>query len=445
MTGQSVASRVELGSQAGSLDQAERNVIEDMRPGARSIAYLAARLPALSETFVYREVRELRRRGWMVSAASLNPPVPAPGGGAPDPLHDLREALIVLYGRRTLATLGAALLELASRPSRSAATLFTALGDALHPGESLSLPGRIKLVAQAVVALGLARELRSRGVRHIHCHFAHAPATVGMYAAMQLGIPFSFTGHANDLFQRRAVLGRKLERAHFVACISKWHRAFYSEIDARDPDRYVVVRCGVDVDEWLPGVPTRAVGPTFRVLTVCRLVEKKGTDTLIEALHELGERVHGVWELTVAGDGPDRDRLGALAARLGCEGSIRWLGSVDNSRVRELLAQADVLALPCRTDSSGDRDGIPVVLMEAMACGVPVIAGDLPAIRELVDGREAGLLVPGAEPSILAEALARIRADANLRSSLAIAGRAVVEEEFSLAGNVSRLEARFGE
>ncbi len=419
-------------------------MIEDKRPGARSIAYLAARLPALSETFVYREIRELRRRGWRVSTASLNPPAPDPGGGAPDPLHDLREALIVLYGRRTVATLGAALLEVARRPVRSMATLLTALGDALHPGEPLSLSGRIKLVAQAVVALGLARALRARGVRHVHCHFAHAPATVGMYAAMQLGIPFSFTGHANDLFQRRALLGRKLERARFVACISRWHRAFYSEIDGRDPDRYVVVRCGVDVTEWLPRDPGRAVGQTFRVLTVCRLVEKKGTDTLIEALHELGERVHASWELTVAGDGPDRDRLRALARRLGCEGSIRWLGSVDNSRVRELLAQADVLALPCRTDSSGDRDGIPVVLMEAMACGVPVVAGDLPAIRELVDGREAGLLVPGAKPTILADALARLRSDPSLRRSLSVGGRTVVEDEFSLAENVSRLEAGFG-
>ena len=419
-------------------------MIDDKRPGARSIAYLAAQLPALSETFVYREIRELRRRGWGVSAATLNPPAPAPGGGAPDPLHDLREGLIVLYGRRAASTLGAAVLEMVRRPNRSAATLLTAVRDALRPGESLSVPGRIKLVVQAVAALGLARALRPRDVRHIHCHFAHAPTTVGMYAAVQLGIPFSFTGHANDLFQRRALLGRKLERARFVACISRWHRAFYSEIYGRNPDKYVLVRCGVDVTEWLPRDPGRAVGPTFRVLTVCRLVEKKGTDTLIEALHELGLRVHGAWELTVAGDGPDRDRLGALARRLGCEDSIRWLGSVENSRVRQLLAQADVLALPCRADSSGDRDGIPVVLMEAMACGVPVIAGDLPAIRELVDGRKAGLLVPGANPSMLAEALARVRSDPALRRSLSVGGRTVVEDEFALAENVSRLELRMG-
>ena len=419
-------------------------MIEDKRPGARSIAYLAARLPALSETFVYREIRELRRRGWLVSAASLNSPTPAPGGGAADPLDDLREALIVLYGRRTAATLGAALLEMARRPGRSATTLITALRDSLHPGEPLSFPGRIKGVAQAVVALGLARALRTRGVRHVHCHFAHSPATVGMYAAMQLGIPFSFTGHANDLFQRRALLGRKLERARFVACISRWHRAFYSEIYGRDPGKYVVIRCGVDVDVWRPRDPGYVSGPTFKILTVCRLVEKKGTDTLIEALSSLDRQFRGSWELTIAGDGPDGARLRSLARDLGCHERIRWLGPVENSQVRELLAEADALVLPCRADSSGDRDGIPVVLMEAMACGVPVIAGDLPAIRELVDGTGSGLLVPGAQASTLAEALTRLRADASLRRSLSIGGRALIEDEYSLSGNVSRLETYFG-
>lgn len=419
-------------------------MIEDKRATSRSIAYLAAVMPAASETFVYREIRELRRRGWTVVAASLNPAAQAPGGTAPDPFEDLREGLLVLYGRQAASNLGAALLESIRQPARSAATLLTAVSDGLHPGEPLSIVGRLKLVAQAVAALGLARVLRSRGVRHVHCHFAHAPATVGMYAALQLGVPFSFTGHANDLFQRRALLKRKLERAGFVACISRWHRAFYSEIENRDPGKYIVVRCGVDVTEWVPRSPDRAIGQTFRVLTVCRLVEKKGTDTLIEALHSLDCQHGGAWELTVAGDGPDRDRLQALARRLGCQDAIRWLGSVENSLVRELLAGADVLALPCRTDSSGDRDGIPVVLMEAMACGVPVIAGDLPAIRELVDGREAGLLVPGGQPSKLAEALGRLRSDPSLRRSLSIGGRIAIENEFSLAENVPRLEAQFG-
>ena len=418
-------------------------VIKEERAATRPIAYVAAVLPAASETFVYREIRELRRRGWTVVPASLNPPVPVPGGGAPDAFEDLREGLLVLYGKQAATTMGAALLESIRHPARSASTLLFAVSDALNPGEALSIVGRLKLMAQAVAALGLARSLRSRGVRHVHCHFAHAPTTIGMYAALQMGVPFSFTGHANDLFQRRTLLKRKLERARFVACISRWHRAFYREVEGRHPERYVVVRCGVDVTEWLPRDPDREVGPRFRLLTVCRLVEKKGTDTLIEALHTLDCRRGGAWELTVAGDGPDRDRLQALARRLGCEDAICWLGAVENSRVRELLAGADALVLPCRTDSSGDRDGIPVVLMEAMASGVPVIAGDLPAIRELVDGREAGLLVPGGEPSKLAEALGRLRSDASLRGSLSVAGRAVIEDEFSLAGNVSRLEAQF--
>ena len=411
-------------------------------PG-RSIAYLAAMLPAPSETFVYREIRELRRRGWRVVAASLNQPAPAPGLGAPDALADLREGQIVLYGPSVTGTLGRALREAVRHPIRSATTLATALLDAVVPGEPLEIEGRLKLVPQAIAALGLAEQLRSRAVSHIHCHFAHAPTTVGMYASRQLGIPFSFTGHANDLFQRRALLRRKLQRAKFVACISRWHQAFYTDVEGGDPTKYAVIRCGVDVEEWRPRDPDFVSGPSLKVLSVCRLVEKKGTDTLIEALHEYG-RGGCDWELTVAGDGPERDRLRSLARRLRCEGSIRWLGSVENAKVRELLSETDVLVLACRTDSSGDRDGIPVVLMEGMACGVPVVAGDLPAIRELVGDGMAGMLVPGGHPGALAEALARLHSDASLRRSLSTAGRAMVEGEFSGSENVTRLETMMG-
>jgi colanic acid/amylovoran biosynthesis glycosyltransferase len=415
-------------------------VIKEKGFEGRSIAYLAAILPAASETFVYREIRELRRRGWAVHAVSLNRPANATGSGAPDPLADIRRDLIILYGPSARGTFMEAMKEGVRHPMRSGSTLFKALLDAIRPGEPLGLAGRLKLVPQAIASLGLARKLRPRGVQHIHCHFAHAPATIGMYASHHLGIPFSFTGHANDLFQRRALLKRKLQRAQFVACISRWHRDFYVEVEMLHSAKYAVIRCGVDVAEWRPRAPDFISGPSLQVLTVCRLVEKKGTDTLIEALHEFGLRSGNRWELTVAGDGPERERLHALARRLECEDSIRWLGSVENSEVRELLGDADVLALPCRTDSSGDRDGIPVVLMEAMARGVPVVAGDLPAIRELIDGQNGGLLVPGAEPAKLAGALAALHGNSELRRRLSIGGREVIEREFSLAANVTLLE-----
>jgi colanic acid/amylovoran biosynthesis glycosyltransferase len=360
---------------------------------------------------------------------------------------DLERGTIGVYGSGAGATARAAIVEPLAHPLRTIRTFFTALRDALNPGERLSPGARAKLLGQAFMSLGLARRLRRAGVRHVHCHFAHAPASLGMYAARQLGIPFSFTGHANDLFQRRALLRRKLERAAFVSCISEWHREFYRGVFPGGAERYHVIRCGVDVESWIPkagadrDIPR---GQPLHVLSVCRLVEKKGVDTLLRAMAQFGRETGRAWQLTVAGDGPDRESLNALANELGCHSNVEWLGAVTNDRVRELLGRADVFALPCREDRGGDRDGIPVVLIEAMACGVPAVSGDLPAIRELVQHGRTGVLVEGNRPDQVAAELAALADDPSLRATLAHGGRQHVQEEFSLSANIRRLMHRLG-
>jgi glycosyltransferase involved in cell wall biosynthesis len=402
------------------------------------IAYIAGTFPARSETFVYREVRGLRALGWDVRTVSLNEPKER---GLPD-FADLESGTTYVYGTGRGATIGAAIAEIATRPIRSIGTMLRALGDAIQPRERMSTGARAKLIAQAFASLGVARRLRRAGVRHLHCHFAHSPATVGMYAGRQLGVPFSFTGHANDLFQRRALLARKLQRAAFVACISEWHRELYRSIVPQRLDHYPVIRCGVDVDSWTPKADAGreiATDESVRVLTVCRLVEKKGVDTLIRGLADFGRRTSRPWHLTVAGDGPERASLEALAAELRCTDSITFLGPVDNDRVRGLLSEADLFALPCREDRSGDRDGIPVVLMEAMACGVPVVSGDLPAIRELVRPNDTGALVDGTKPQALATEVDRLVGSPETREILARNARVHVSREFSMASNLERL------
>jgi glycosyltransferase involved in cell wall biosynthesis len=402
------------------------------------IAYIAGTFPGRSETFVYREVRGLRALGWDVRTVSLNEPKER---GLPD-FADLESSTIYVYGTGRGGTIGAAIAEIATRPIRATGTMLRALGDAIRPGESMAAGTRAKLIAQAFASLGLAWRLRRAGVQHLHCHFAHSPATVGMYAARQLGVPFSFTGHANDLFQRRALLAKKLERAAFVACISEWHREFYQSIVPQRLDHFHVIRCGVDVDSWTPKSDAGreiASNEPVRVLTVCRLVEKKGVDTLIRGLAEFGKRTSRSWHLTIAGDGPERASLEALAAELRCADSIAFLGPVDNERVRGLLSRADLFALPCREDRSGDRDGIPVVFMEAMACGVPVVSGDLPAIRELVRPNDTGVLVDGTQPKELAIEVDRLVAAPQTREILARNARQHVSREFSMAANLERL------
>lgn len=414
------------------------------RPAARgtAIAYIAGRFPQRSETFVYREVRALRQRGWIVQTVSLHDPSE---GGFPG-MEDLEDGSLIVYGRGLKQTAVAALLETLAHPFQSIRTLALAARDAIAPGEALRFGGRLKLLGQAAAGIGLGRRLRQRSVRSIHCHFAHAPTSIGMYTAAHLGVPFSFTGHANDLFQRRSLLRRKLERAAFVSCISAWHREFYEQV-FQDRDKsgpaYPIIRCGVDVTNWRPrdrkSLPVQAAS-ALKVLTVCRLVEKKGVDQLVRAVAELSRRHGNAWQLTVAGDGPDRAALQELAKQCRCEAQVHWLGPIDNERVPQLMGSADVFALPCRTDARGDRDGIPVVLMEAMACGLPVVAGDLPAIRELIEDGSSGLLVDGADLNALIRGLETLAAIPELRQQLAASGRQRVEQEFSLDINIDRLE-----
>ena len=362
----------------------------------RRIAYLAGNLPKASETFVYREVLGLRERGWEVHAFTLRP--------------------------TAMEDLPAGLEGVDATPVYDGTLWPRPTWDVVRAGEATSVGGRVKAGFQKAAGVRLAGMMRERGVTHVHAHFAHAPTSVAMYAARALaGGSFSFTGHANDLFQRRHLLALKLRRAAFVACISRWHRGFYEGIEPGG--RYEVVRCGVDVGA--------APGPrdfSGRVMTLCRLVAKKGVDTLIEGLP-------AGMSLTVAGDGPERGRLEALA-----EGkAVTFLGAVDHARGLALMREHDVFALPCREDGGGDRDGIPVALMEAMAAGLPVVAGDLPAIRELVEDGRTGRLVDGADPSAVGEALENLRDDAE-RHKIAAAGHAHVAREFATSANLDRLE-----
>jgi glycosyltransferase involved in cell wall biosynthesis len=402
----------------------------------KCIVYLSSAFPQISETFVYREVRELRRRGWHIHAACLHT---AP---STSDLSDVAEGTRAIYGRGRIAVLLEAFAEIATHPTRALSTLSRAFADALSPGEPLSLLGRAKLPMQACAGLSLARTMRYRGISHIHCHFAHSPTTIGMYAAHQLGITFSFTGHANDIFQRRTLLKRKLQRAAFVLAISHWHEYLYERIHPAATSRYHVVRCGVPIDAWHPMTqPMRKADQPLRILTVCRLVEKKGVDTLLQALHKFGQQTGTAWRLTVAGDGPERTRLEALTDALGCRRNVQWLGTVSNDRVRDLMTEADVFALACRHDHANDRDGIPVALMEAMACGLPVICGDLPAIRELVEPEQTGLLFDGNNPDALVACLKQLHGSPRISQYLANAGRRWVRQEFSLETNIDRLEA----
>lgn len=402
------------------------------------VMYVAAMLPKRSETFVYRELLGLRDAGWDVSALSVRPPERNLGT---DALEDLASEAEVLY-RGLGEVLAAAATEVVRHPRSTLRTLGLA-GKLALGRDDISGLRRAKLLWQALGVLGVAAAARRHDVEHVHAHMAHVPASIAMLLASQLQVPFSFTGHAVDIFSQRTLLRTKLKRAAFCACISQWHQRFYQELLAETGDeveehRLPVVRCGVDVSEFSPPA-SRPPGP-LRIVTVGRLIEKKGFDLLLHALAKQPADVPG-FECTIMGGGEEATALESLRDALKLQGRVTFTGAVPNHEVRERLQAADLFVLPCRIAKSGDRDGIPVVLMEAMASGVPVIAGDIPSIRELVHHDESGLLVAPESVTELSSAITRMLRGDEVRDRLARGGRARVVEEFDLALNVGRIAA----
>jgi glycosyltransferase involved in cell wall biosynthesis len=401
------------------------------------LLYVGGTLPSRSETFVYREVFALRDLGVDVHVASVHPPERRLGD---DRVEELAEGAIEIYGRGPRALLGDAARESAAHPLRALLVSGRALVDGLCAPD-LALARRPKIIWQCLAALALAHRVRKRGIQHVHAHMAHVPTTIAMYCARQLGIGFSFTGHAMDLFRARTLLEAKLRHASFAACISAWHRSFYRQLKEVHEDRLPIVRCGVDVDAFAPsGRPVR--GQKLNILSVGRLVPKKGFDVLIEAIAALNGNAQDL-KCTIAGDGPERARLAAMIREQQLEDRIELVGARSNEEIRGMMRAADVFVLPCRVDATGDRDGIPVALMEAMACGLCVVSGDLPAIRELIVDGEGGLLVESGSVPSLMRALQGIAHDPARRARLGAAGRQRVVEEFSLGLNVQRLLAAF--
>lgn len=398
------------------------------------IAYFGAELPSLSETFVYSELFAVRTAGVKVVPVTVYRP--AVYMDFP-PLQELAREAIVTY---SLAGMMAAVCEMIVRPLSSVRTLDLAMRDAVQSSDA-TFVSRLKCIFQAFAAIGLARRLRRRGVEHIHAHMANTPTTIAMYCAAQLGIRFSFTGHANDLFVHRAFLPEKLNRAAFSVCISHWHREFYTRFAQLPIERLPVIRCGVAMANVATGenadLPREPNAP-IKLLSVGRLVPKKGMDTIVLAIAELGPDF--AVQCDIVGDGPRRDELQALIDSRNLHQKVHLLGALPNHEVLERLGHCDVFVLACRSDPfSGDQDGIPVSLMEAMAAGKCVITSDLKPITELVIDGKTGICVLDSNASGFASAIRRLGEEPDYCLKLGEAGRAFVSENFDRQANADLL------
>jgi len=399
---------------------------------AVKLLYITTNFHSLTLTFVTREVNGIRALGEEVHLLSLRRKAPY---ATAEPACDL-SGCRYLYPVPPLRALGGVVRMLATRPRR----FLGAVGLALR--SRLDSPGiKLKLLYQLAASTTAVAAVESLGVQRIHAHLASPPGNVAMFLSRLTGIPFSFTGHAADLYREPECLDVKLRAARGVVCISEYNLAHYRTLAPELRDARVV-HCGVDVDEFAFR-PRDAVHAPLRLLAVGRAAEKKGFRHLLDALALLTER--GIpWRCHVVGGGPLLEDLQRQREALGLH-ELELMGAQQQSVVKELLAQADAFVLPCVVARDGDIDGIPVSLMEAMAVGCPVVSTRVSGIPELVIHGETGLLADPEDPAGLADAFARLAGEPDLAARLSRAGREHVAREFNLATETAKLRDYFRE
>ena len=384
------------------------------------ILYVLTQYPKLSETFVLQEIALLREMGHDVWACSFREPSASKS-------DVIARSGFWIAPRRVAPRSFKLALNALRHPGMPAA----AQADRLRASRRERLLERLAFGGLGPWVGSVAAEL---GAEYIHAHFGAAAATAAWSAARRMGVPFGFTAHAQEIFLKaNPWLREKTLAAALPLTISQFHRRFL--IDRLGPavgGRFEVVRCGVDPSQFTP----REVAPTHDISSVGRLVEKKGFDVLLGALARLPEPRPSC---RIVGDGPLRADLERAIRRLGLAGSVQLLGALPHGRVREVVERSRLFVLPCRVAADGDQDGLPVVLMEALALGKAVVTTPVAAIPELVEDEQTGLLAPVDSPDELAGAIARVLDDPALARRLGEAGRERVVESYDVRRNTAAL------
>ncbi|MDA5558608.1 glycosyltransferase family 4 protein [Shimia sp. MMG029] len=399
-----------------------------MTSQAAPIAYLTGEYPRATDTFIQREVAALRAQGQSVETCSVQRTGKAHLVGEEQRAESERTFYVLSAAKSPITLISAVFGALFRSPTRFLRTVLLAIRTA-PPG----LRNQIYQLFYFLEAAVLATHLRKRGVRHLHNHIAKSSCSVAMLTSELSGIPFSFTLHGPDIFfaPDHWRLDAKIARARFVACISQFCRSQAMAFShPKHWNKLHIIHCGVDPERYAPG--GGASGK--QLLFVGRLAPVKGLPILLRSLEQLVQ-THPDVHLNVIGDGPGRKALQSQVSSAGLLHHVSFVGYKSQTEVAEALARADMLVLP------SFAEGVPVVLMEAMAAQRPVVATHIAGIPELVSDGVSGLLVSPGDVSALATAIDEVLSDPERARSMGIAGRAKVEAAFDIHKEAARLGA----
>ena len=402
------------------------------------LAYILGTFPSLTETFILRELVELRRRGFEVMIFSLRRPA---RGRFPAEVEPWWSPVCYRPSLVSPEVLAAQAYFLARHPVRLLRTITrTMVASGCDP------IGLLKALRNLPVAAFFARRATRLGAEHIHAHFAFMPTDVARMMSDLLGIGFSFSAHAGDIcLQSSTVLARKVHAARFVAVCTRYGLEELTRGAGRVASGKVHL-----IYHGLPRAPSESQDANHRelassvplILSIGRLQAKKGFATLVEACGILRDRGLS-FRCLIAGEGPERQNLEAVVGRLDLAETVSLLGECSSEEVSVLFRQAHAFALPCEIAPDGDRDSLPNVILEAMAAGVPVVTTPVAGIPEAIEDRRNGFLVPCRDPHALAGQLEELLKSDALCRTIASSGRTTVAERFNIGTNVAPLAALF--
>ena len=406
-------------------------------PAARRVAFVLKGYPRLSETFIAQEILALENLGLDILIVSLRHPT----DGRTHPVHaEIRAPVHYLpeYLHRGPLRVLRAWLRVRRWPAycQVRAVWLRDLWRDLTAN-------RIRRFGQALV---LANELPD-DVGRLHAHFLHTPASVVRYAAGLRGMAWTGSAHAKDIWTTPEwELREKLASCEWLVTCTATNCAHLSALAPQG--RVELVYHGLDLSRFASSpvahraVTARSAEERVTLLSVGRLVEKKGTDVLLDALAKLPRTLF--WRLVHVGGGPLRKEMMGRAEALGIADRVEWRGAMTQSELIKEYRGADLFVLASRIAGDGDRDGLPNVLMEAQTQGLPCVATRVSAIHELIEHEVTGLLVPPEAPEPLAAAIEALMTDPALRSRLGEAGRQRVTTAFGMDANIATLAAKFG-
>jgi len=395
-------------------------------PYTPRIGYVVKRYPRYSETFIVNEILAHEEAGLPLDIFALRP---SSDSHFQDTISRVRAPVTYLPASNVL----------------SAGEFWGELMAAVKtlPGCSAGLEAARDEVARDVYqAVLLAVQARDKGIEHLHAHFATSAATVARLAALFGELTYSFTAHAKDIFHDSVEhddLHRKIQDATSVVTISDYNVDFLQKKFGNSASKVHRIYNGLDLSR-LPFSNPQHRPPC--IVAVGRLIEKKGFSDLIAACAELHKR-NIDFQCQIIGGGPLQDSLNAEIHQRGLQHKIKILGPQPQSEVITCLQEAAVFAVPCVVGADGNRDGLPTVLLEAMALGVPCISTDVTGIPEAIKHDHSGIIVPQKDVAALADSLEHLLSHPQERARLAQQARRLIEQVFDIHQNTAALRSVF--